>query len=474
VLTSRRASRALLALVLPYTVVLGLGAQATPAIDWSRVEAETLEHFQALVRFDTSDPPGNEQPAAEYIQRILEREGIPFQVFSLEAHRPNVVARLKGTGARRPLLLMGHTDVVNVDPAKWKHPPFSAVRDGDHVYGRGTIDDKDNLTASLMTMLLLKRHNVTLDRDVIFLAEAGEEGSTQVGIQFMADRHFDAIDAEYCLAEGGGATRDGGQVRTAQIQTAEKIPRAIQLTATGVAGHGSVPLESNPIVRLSVAVARVAAWEPPIRLNETTATYFRRLAQISTGEQAARYAAVLDPAKAREIDRYFRVNEPRHAALLHTTTSPTMVDGGYRVNVIPSEAKATIDVRTLAEEDPDEILELVRKVVNDPAVRVEWGRRNVRPPGSSDMGTEAFRVLEANLKKHYNAPVLPTMSTGATDMAYLRTRGVQCYGIGPATDNEDGPLGYGAHSDQERILVTELHRFVRFNWDVVTELARAR
>jgi acetylornithine deacetylase/succinyl-diaminopimelate desuccinylase-like protein len=470
---TRRASAALLALVLPSLAVFSLGAQSAP-IDWNRIEAETLDHFQALVRFDTSDPPGNEQAAAEYIQRVLEREGIPVQTFSLESHRPNVVARLKGTGTRRPLLIMGHTDVVNVDPAKWKHPPFSATRDGEHIYGRGTIDDKDNLTAALMTMLLLKRQGVRLDRDVIFLAEAGEEGSTQVGIQFMVNRHFDAIDAEYCLAEGGGTTREGGQVRAASIQTAEKIPRAIELTATGVAGHGSVPLESNPIVRLSAAVAKVAAWEPPIRLNETTATYFRRLAQISPPEQAARYAAVLDPARAREIDRYFRVNEPRHAALLHTTASPTVVDGGYRVNVIPSEAKATIDVRTLADEDPAEILELVRKEVNDPAVRVEWGRRNIRPPGSSELGTEAFAVLEANLKKHYKAPVLPTMSTGATDMAFLRARGVQCYGIGPATDTEDGSLGYGAHSDQERILVSELHRFVRFHWDAVAELARAR
>ena len=150
-------------------------AQPRQPADRSAVEAEALRHFQALVRMDTTSPPGNEKPAADYVAQVLEREGIPVQTFALEAHRPNVVARLAGNGRKRPLLIMGHTDTVNVDPSKWQHPPFSAARDGGHVYGRGTVDDKDSVTAGLMTMLLLKRNFVPLDRDVIFLAEAGEE-----------------------------------------------------------------------------------------------------------------------------------------------------------------------------------------------------------------------------------------------------------------------------------------------------------
>ena len=156
---------------------------------------------------DTSDPPGNEQPAADYLQRVLESEGIAVQTFEKVEHRPNIVARLPGNGRKRPLLLMAHTDVVNVDPTKWTHPPFAAERDGGYVYGRGTVDDKDNVTAALMTMLVLKRANVPLDRDVIFLAEAGEEGNTWLGIEHMVNEHFGAIDAEYCFAEGGGVTR---------------------------------------------------------------------------------------------------------------------------------------------------------------------------------------------------------------------------------------------------------------------------
>src|SRR5260370_165890 len=166
-----------------------------------------MRHYEALPRMDTSNPPGNEHLAAEYIKQVLDKEGIPAQIFALDPNRSSVVGRLKGSGKKRPLLVMGHTDVVTVDASKWKFPPFSATRDGGYVYGRGTVDDKDNATAGLMTMLLLKRLNVPLDRDVIFLAEAGEEGTSTVGIQFLAREHFPEIESEYCLAEGGNVTR---------------------------------------------------------------------------------------------------------------------------------------------------------------------------------------------------------------------------------------------------------------------------
>ena len=245
-------------------VALVLAAAATltaqaPRLDPAVFEDETMRHFQALLRLDTSDPPGVEKPAADYLRAVLEKEGIPTRLFSVEDHRPNLVARLVGNGSRRPLLLMAHTDVVNVNPKKWIHPPFSATRDGGYVYGRGAVDDKDSVVATLMVMLTLKRLGVALDRDVIALFESGEEGTTAVGIQLMAGQHFADIDAEYCLAEGGGGVREGGRMKFVAVQTGEKIPRAIGLTARGVAGHGSVPLESNAIVHLSAAVAKVAA-----------------------------------------------------------------------------------------------------------------------------------------------------------------------------------------------------------------------
>lgn len=453
-------------------------ARTQPAVDWKGIEAETLQHFRALVQIDTSNPPGHETRAVEYLKKVLEKEGIPAQVFARDPNRANLVARIKGNGRKRPILVMGHTDVVTIDPQKWiDHGPFSADVTAGYVYGRGTVDDKDNLVASLMLILVLKRTSAALDRDVIFLAESGEEGTPDVGAQFMIDQHFDAIDAEYCLAEGGGIVRAGGRNVHANVGTTEKEPRAVEIIARGPAGHGSVPRQTNVVTRLSKAVAKVAEWTPPTRVNETTGSYFRKLAATTlSAELAKRYQDVLspDPKVSKPAADWMLEHEPEHWSMLHTSLVPTILTAGYRYNVIPSEAKATIDVRLHPDEDQTTFLDQVRALINDPAVEVRWARDRYRPAGASRLNTELYEAIEAQVRKHYNVEVLPTMSTGASDKAQIRSKGVQCYGIGPALDNEDGAKGYGAHSDQERILEAELHRFVRFQHDVVTEVARTR
>ncbi len=449
----------------------GAALAQTGEPDWDMVEEETLRHFRALLQFDTSDPPGRELPAAEYLYEMLAAEDIPVELLWNDPERPNVLARLEGDGSEEPLLIMAHTDVVNVDPEKWTFPPFSATVDGGYVYGRGAVDDKDNVAAGLMIMLLLKRFDVPLARDVIYLAESGEEGATEYGIEFMVNEHFDRINAEFCLAEGGSVARVNREVQYSGVQTMEKIPYRVELVATGPAGHGSVPLQNNSVTRLARAVAAIADWRTPIHLNETTAAYFERLASISPSDAAERYLNVLDPGLASESDEYFLANEPRHASMLRSSLSPNIFDAGYRINVIPSESRASVDFRALPDEDVISFLDEIRRVVDDPAVEVSLGARNTRPRGESSLDTDAFRAIESQTREHYGVITLPTMSTGATDMAYLRAAGIQCYGIGPAIDREDAALGFGAHSDQERILVSELHRFVRFHYDVVIELA---
>ena len=466
-----------LAIILASTTSVAVLAQTPQQPDWTKLEAETMQHYQAVLRLDTRNPPGNERSVAEYVKGVLEKEGIPAQIVGSDRNRPNLIARLKGNGTKRPLLIMGHSDTVTTDESKWTHPPLSATREGGYVYGRGTIDDKDNLTAGLMTLLLLKRLNVPLDRDVIFVSESGEEGSSGVGIDDLVKNHFPEIDAEYCLAEGGGVTRINGQVKYATVQTLEKIPRGIELVSHGISGHGSIPLKSNAIVHLAGAVAKVGDWRPDVRFNETTGTYFRKLASISPPDVAKHYRDVLstDPNVRKAADDWLLENEPRHSSMLRTSVSPNIFTGGYRSNVIPSEAKATLDVRALPDEDPAKFLEQVKRVVNDPAVDVRFTGESIRPAGpDAKLDSEAYKALEAAGTRIYNAPTMPMMSTGATDMAQLRVKGVQCFGIGPASDFEDAPKGFGAHSDQERLLESELHRFVRFNWDVVTSLARTK
>src|SRR5580658_5085139 len=197
---------------------------------------ELLRHYRALIQINTSSPPGNETAAVEYLKKVLEAEGIPVNTFSQDPARANLVARLKGNGKKRPLLLMAHTDVVPVQREKWPVDPFGAVMKDGYVWGRGSKDDKDKLASMLMVMLRAKRSGVVLDRDLIFLAESGEEADpTGVGITFMVAKHFDEMDAEFVLTEGGGVTLDAsGKASVVTVGTTEKVPRRVRLIATGI------------------------------------------------------------------------------------------------------------------------------------------------------------------------------------------------------------------------------------------------
>jgi acetylornithine deacetylase/succinyl-diaminopimelate desuccinylase-like protein len=325
-----------------------------------------------------------------------------------------------------------------------------------------------------MVMLQLKRLNIPLDRDVIFLAEAGEESNTKVGIDFMVKEHWADIEAEFCFAEGGGVSRKEGKILYAAVSTTEKVPNGVKLVARGTAGHGSVPLQDNAIVHLSQAIAKIAAWQTPMRLNETTKAFFTRLASVSAPADAARYMAVVTGKDAEKAQEYFAAKEPRMHSTLRTSISPNIFKGGYLSNVIPSEAEATLDVRALPDEDMPALLAEMKRVINDSQIEIVPNTRNLRPSARpSRLDSEAFKVTESAVTKIYNTVTIPTMPTGATDMAFLRAKGIECYGIGPMTDVEDGPKGFAAHSDQERILEESLHKFVQFNWELVINLAKA-
>ena len=464
--------------ILPLTLLAVFSmAQTTQPTqsDSGKFEDETMRHFQAILRLDTSNPPGNEKLVVDYLKSVLEQEGIETKIFALDPQRPNLVARLRGNGKKRPVLIMGHTDVVTVDATKWKHPPFSATREGGYVYGRGTLDDKPSVVAGLMTMLRLKRTKVALDRDVIFLAEPAEEGNGPYGINYMVEKHWPEIDSEYCLAEGGAVIREDAKIRYATVVTTEKVAHTVRLIARGVAGHGSVPLRSNAIVHLSQAIAKVAAWRTPMRLNETTRAYLEALSKLSTPEEAQRLQVLLTQKDTDAVQEYFATSQPRLYSTLRTSISPNIIKGGYLRNVIPSEAEATLDIRALPDEDFPALLDQLRKVIDNPAIEiVEVTTHSIRPGAPpSPLDTEAFQLIEAAHRRIYNVPTVPTMMTGGTDMAQVRARGVHCYGIGAMIDIEDAPKGFGAHSDQERILEEALHKFVRLQWEVVVRLAQA-
>jgi acetylornithine deacetylase/succinyl-diaminopimelate desuccinylase-like protein len=456
------------------SLALWLGAAAwvnsAPRIDWQEVNLETLRHFTALLRIDTRNPPGNESKAAEYLRGVLEREGIAVTMLTREPNRANLVARVTGDGSARPIAMLGHTDVVGVERSRWSVDPFGAVRRNGYIYGRGAVDDKVHVAAELMVMLLLRREHVRLKRDVIFIAEAGEEGSTSVGIDYLVSQHWRKIAAEYALAEGGGGVAQDGKVRYVAITTAEKVPRGVRLIARGRAGHASRPTTDNAVVRLANAVSKLAAWRTPVRLNETTRAYFKKLASISSPADADRYLHVEDAARGPEIDRYFERYEPGHYAILRTTLTPTLLQAGVSFNVIPAQAEGFVDIRALPDEDLSRFYDELRGVIGDPAVTVE-PRKATRPATSpSRTGTALYRALEhAQQKMFPGAITLPAMLTGATDLAQLRARGVQAYGFGPIA--EAGDAQTEAHADNERLPEASLYRLVEFLWRAVVEVA---
>jgi len=245
--------------------------------------------------------------------------------------------------------------------------------------------------------------------------------------------------------------------------------------AKGPAGHGSRPLRNNAVVHLAKAVETIAAWDPPMRFNDTTRYYFEKMATVSTPEEAARFKGLFDSQKAPAVREYLAEHDPISYSMLHTSISPNIIKGGYQVNVIPSEAEATLDIRALPDENIAAFYDTMRKVINDPSIELVPETANQRPGAPpSKLDSDAYRAVEAAYQTVYGSITIPVMSTGATDMAFLRAKGVQCYGVGAMVDEEDAPKGYGPHSDQERILEQAVYKHVQFFWQAVTSIAGAK
>lgn len=452
-------------------MLIAVSALAAAEPDWTKAKREALEVLVDLVKLDTSQPAGNEILAARYLKSRLDAEGIPSTIYEPEPGRASIVARVRGSGAKRPLLLLGHLDVVAVERDEWSFDPFAGeVKDG-ILYARGASDDKGVVTGSFQVLLELHRLKIPLDRDVIFLGVADEEDGGVLGITYLLEEHRAAIDAEFAINEAGKGVfdRDLNYTRF-EIQTAEKTPRRIDLKAAGTSGHGSIPLRDNPIGTLARAVGRLFDHEMPPRLNETTREYFRRLAEMSDPDRAAVFRAILsENPTAEDYDR-LRELSPVYHSMLRTSIVPTILQGGYLKNVIPSEASATVDIRALPDEDPERLFSLLKRVMNEPAVDLV-PHPQTRPSHSpSTLSGVAFRAFETALGRLYpGVPVLPAMSTGATDSAQLRAAGIASYGFGPARPEWD--LASGIHGKDEYLYVEPFQDYVEILWNVVVEIA---
>ena len=445
-------------------------AQATP--DFRKARDEAVQNLQAMVRMDTSNPPGNETKLAEFLKGVLDKEGIASEIIAAEPGRGNLIARIKGNGQKKPLLLMGHEDTVGIQREKWTVDPFAAlVKDG-FVYGRGALDDKGGVAGMLQVFLMLHRQKVPLDRDVIFLAEAGEEAGGGVGIEFLVEKHWPKIECEFALNEGAEIYERDGKVQYVGVATSEKLVRTMKLVARGTSGHGSMPRLDNAIVRLAAAVAKLGSYQPKLRLNETTRTFFDRLAKISPPAEAFLYSHLEDPAVGKMVEETIRRTNVYYNSMLRTSISPNIIQGGFRFNVIPAEAEATLDVRALPDENVEAFMTELRRVIEDPAVELTPLQSLWPSTPQSSINSEMFRALEkAQAQVFPGTATLPVMLTGATDSASLRAKGVQAYGIGPTVTDEDISR---MHGNDERQSVEGLGKFVEFLYHAAVEVAAAR
>lgn len=436
--------------------------------DTSGLAREAQEWLVELVRINTTNPPGNEQVAAKYIASILTKEGITPEIIDLAPGRSALVARLRSSAVADPskaLLLVAHMDVVGVDRTKWSMDPFGGVIKDGYLYGRGTADDKGMLAANLAAFIALKRAGAHLNRDVIFLATADEEQFGDASLKRLIAKNWDKIAAAYALNEGGKVVMKNGKVQYVAVQASEKVSMNATVIATGHSGHASMPLKENAVVHLAAAVEKIGSYTAPVHLTSITRRYFEGLSAIEDDE-VGKWMRVIDSGdRSEHAERVLSEASPLWNSMMRDTVTPTMLQAGVRSNVIPSEARATLNIRLLPGDSSEALLSELRKLVNDPGVKIELQPDAGLAAPNSSIETEFYStIVKVSAQEFAGAPVLPFMSTGATDSAQLRLHSVQAYGLRPFPMSEEDDRRM--HGDEERIPLVAFAKGV----DLVTRL----
>jgi acetylornithine deacetylase/succinyl-diaminopimelate desuccinylase-like protein len=463
-------------------LVLTVGASRTraqeqpPKPDLAKVSEEAVGWLTELIRINTSNPPGSELAAARYVAGILEKEGISAEVLESAPGRGVVIARLRSSAVPDPtraLLLLGHLDVVGVQKERWSVDPFGGITKDGYLYGRGAIDDKGMVIANLAVLVALKRAGVRLDRDVIFLAEGDEEENAEFGMDFVIHKHWDKIAAGFAINEGGRVIVKDGKVQYVGVQASEKIPVNVTVIAIGSSGHGSVPRKDNAVVHLAAAVAKIGAYEALARPNTITRRYFEGLAKVEDPELAKWMRALETPERMESAARRLSEASPTWNSMLRDSIAPTMMSAGIRANVVPSEARATLNIRLLPGDSVEPLVAELNKLANDPQIRFEVQPLSREPAPPSSLETELYQTIaHVSPEMFPGAIVLPFMSTFATDSAQLRLHNVQAYGLLPFPLKEEDVRRM--HADDERIPLDAFHKGIEYLSRVVEEFVRAK
>ena len=458
---------------LAITVFIFLSPRSTGAgsgdFSWRGLEDDAVMVLSRYIQVDTTNPPGNETKAAQFLKEIFDREGIEARIIESAPGRGNLFARLRGDGSRKSIVLLNHMDVVPAEAKLWKEPPFSgAIKDG-VIWGRGAIDNKGGGVMQLMTLLALKRQNTQLKGDVIFIGTADEEAGGVFGAGYLLDKHPELFkDVGVVLNEGGGIrVGEDGRARSYSVGVAEKVPLWLKLTAPGTPGHAASPGSNQAVLKLITALSRIASYQSPIKVVPEVQKFY---ADSAASAPASRREQYMDLRKALQ-DLGFAaefLKDRSDNARVRNTISITGIKGSDKINVIPAEASAEIDVRLLPGEEPQAFINEMRRVVADDSIKIEILLS--RAAAASPIDSNALKVItEYAQAKDPGTPILFPLGSGFTDCHFFRAKGIPCLGFLPrrSRPSEESMV----HGVNERVSVEDLKSDVREMYKIVRKLA---
>ena len=437
-------------------------------MDWDQLLKEAIHYLREYIRIQTVNPPGNEVEGARFLKKIFDSESIPCQLFEPSPGRGNLLATLKGDGKKKPILLLNHIDVVPVEKEHWEVDPFAGIIQDGYLYGRGALDDKSMGIVEMMVLLILKRENLHLKRDILFFAAADEETGGGQGVEWALNNVSTMMEAEYAFNEGGHVLLDeSGKPNRYEISNGQKVLFQLRLKAKGTSGHASRPLPDNPNVKLVQALERVTKWETPYNILPMVKEYFLKIAPKQPLDERKFFEDIEKGLRHPPFSTQLSSN-PIYNAMLRDTISLTILQGGNKVNVIPSESMATLDCRLIPGSSKENFLKEIKSRLGDKIDIEVISESPSFPPSSLD--TDLLRAIQKFAAGNDpGCPVVPLLLSGATDGRFLREKGIITYDFCPFQLTEKELLK--VHGNNERIALENLKFGIRMMVEILKEVA---